>query len=414
MLERKHLLVALSRGGWGEATFGVHVANQLRVRGEGAVFITHEKNAALFASGAFECCEVGDHLGTLLLPLIRETARACSAQSIILCDFMTSDGVMREFGIDGREVNQLGIPVVAVDTWGQSGRRDPIDVFFNKHIEVRDWISTLPTLTPCPFLTPSSKVGDCGFLPKPTSLSKAAKRHVRENLGLGTEDVAILFCTASWQQSIYNDIDGERTADRFPSLLAQYFGKLPSNIHLVHVGPSVLTAFHSLGSRYHWLPPLGDRFDQMLGSMDLMLSANFSATTVAKAVSSSIPVLLLQNSCVASSVDQAIAWLDTRITPTVRHWLETSVPIYEFRLWPLGFFDFLGPVVSSNPYGRTVWTREWLDEDEVLGAILALSFRGSERASLQHAQQEYCTTIESLPGAGDALQELLETNVCAA
>jgi hypothetical protein len=407
MIKTNHLFLTMSRGGWGEAAFGIHIARQLRQRGDNSVFLTHEHNMPLFSGGLFEHFPFGNHLGKLLWPLIEETARERSVSSIVMCDFLTSDGMLRELGVDAKRLRDLNLPIVAVDTWDHACRSSEIDIFLGKKLVARDWIDALPRLRPCPILQPSDSPGTCSFLPTPASLSKSVRKHVRESLGLSERDVAVLFCTANWQQSVYDDDNGQRTSQSFAALLANYFSELAAHVHLIHVGPTPICAFQDLGNRHHWLPPLGDRFDQILGSVELLLSANVSATTVSKAIVSQIPVLMLENSCIANTGDEAIGWLADRSTPAVIEWLKTALPLYPFRLWPLGFYHFLSPVLSENNYNSAMCRREWLDKHAVIDAIQTLSSPGYVRSNLQHSQYEYAQLISTLPSAADAFDTIL-------
>ena len=47
------LFLTLSRGGWGEAAFGIYLAEQLRARGHDITFLTHSSNMRLFENSGF-------------------------------------------------------------------------------------------------------------------------------------------------------------------------------------------------------------------------------------------------------------------------------------------------------------------------------------------------------------------------
>lgn len=414
MSESSHLFLTFSRAGWGEASFGLNLAHQLRDRGDTVVFLTHENLAGLFAEAPFEHHLIGDHLGTLILPLIRETAIERSVDSIVLCDSLTGDGLLRRFGVEGPTLLKLGVPIIGIDTWDLGGRSGWIDLFGHKKMAMREWIAELPSLRPVPILRPNDRHGLCSFFPKPVKVAGKVRNHVRDGLGIAPHERALLFCTANWQQTTYDDADGDRCALTFPGLLARYLSELRSSYRLIHVGPAPLTPLQCLGERYRWLPPFSDKFDLLLGSADLLLSANISATTVSKAISSRIPVLVLGNSCHATSAQQAIDWLGERATSGVVEWLRTAAPIFPFALWPIGFHQFVVPLLANNDYMRAIKHAEWLDAPTVMSALDNLLFSSSARVELQHRQEEYACRVRMLPTAVQAFEAVLRSSKCAA
>ncbi|MEY9748894.1 hypothetical protein ABIF65_008268 [Bradyrhizobium japonicum] len=414
------ILLTLSRGGWGEAAFGVELARGLLSMGKETVFLTHENNVGLIANTGFEYHPIGDHIGSLVWSLITETVREKNATSIVMCDFFTCDGVLRRYGIDAQRLRQLAIPLLAVDTWGQSERRAAgpaskrgFDVFMRKSMEISSWIEEIPCLRPCPLLHPDARPGVCRFMSPPIRITRAVRRQVRTELGLASDDAIILFCTAKWQQTRYDDFDGDRCAAFVPLLLAHYCRQLDRRAHLIHVGPEPLSGLKTLGDRYKWLPPLGEKFDLLLGASDLLLTANASASTVTKAISSRIPVLVVQNSCRAETFDDAAGWLGTRATSFTEAWLRDAVPLYPFRLWPIGFFEVMEDVVRRNPYWDSVVVCELLDERNFVSQIRSLLFDPTTVHLLQEAQSQYCNLLGALPAPAQALACQLENRLCA-
>jgi hypothetical protein len=76
-----------------------------------------------------------------------------------------------------------------------------------------------------------------------------------------------------------------------PRLLSEHLRRADPAATLVHVGPAALQL--APDARYVWIPPLSpDNFDRLLGSVDLLLSANISATTNGRAIAAGVSVLV--------------------------------------------------------------------------------------------------------------------------
>jgi hypothetical protein len=414
MATRAHLFLTLSCGGWGEATFGLSLAERLRQRNERVCFFTHASNASLFAGTTFEHHVVDDRIGSRLGPLLKAWANERDVASVVLCDSMTADALLLRYGMAETVVFELGGPVLGVDTWDYTARADAIDICFKRTVP-REWIRDIPRLLPCPIIRPDERPGVCSFVSQPVLSTRSDRAEVRGTLGLRPDDAAVLFCTAAWQQQpAYGDADANRCVATFPILLAHYLSELGPDVHLIHVGPAPMASLRELGERYKWLPPQGGQFDRLLGAVDLLLSANVSATTMTRAILSRVPVLVLGNACRARHMDDAMAWLGDRATPLVTEWLHDALPLYPFSLWPLGFHDFISPLLQRNPYTDAIERVEWLDHRAVVERIQALLFSASARAALQQRQDHYRRCLGRLPTAADAFDVLCRSLPCSA
>jgi hypothetical protein len=409
MSGKTHLFLALSRSGWGETAFGIHLAKELHRLGDRCVFFANPSAAPLFAGLPFVYEEVTDQLGGLIKLFLESYLEQNRVGSIVLADFNTSHGVLRQMGLDARFLLKYDVPVVAVDTWSSTESGCAIDVFVNKRKEIGDWIKEVPfRLLPVPIVRPRGLKGACRFLPQPTMPARNIRSHLRGNLGLGEKDRAILLCTAGWQHATYNDPHGERIARAVPELLMCYVKSLGADVHLVHIGPTNLGQQGVLNGRYHWLPSVPvAHFDLLLGSMDLMVSLNVSAATIGKAITSKVPVIVLQNSLKGESADEVLAQLLTRPSEIVLNWIREAVPLYPFRLWPLGFSQFLDPVLERNDYLTAVEVIECLDEQRFLERCGCLLHSPAEREAVQNRQANYVDQVSRLPAPSEVLSTYL-------
>jgi CheY-like chemotaxis protein len=216
----------------------------------------------------------------------------------------------------------------------------------------------------------------------------------------------VLFCTNRWQ---HQRPDGlfKRQAEALPRLLAQYIARLGESVHLVHAGPEAYDLEIQLGKRYHWLPPLAPAdFESMIAAMDLMVSANISATTIAKAMTHGVPVVVLQNSASVTSREDAEAAVASESSVWLRAWLEQAVPLLPFSLWPVGFHRFLTPLLRDNPYVAALDIAEILDERRTEATLAGLLFEPSRREDHLHRQSAYLNQIRSLPTGAETIKAI--------
>ncbi|MDQ4142993.1 MAG: DUF6365 family protein [Actinomycetota bacterium] len=242
-------------------------------------------------------------------------------------------------------------------------------------------------------------------------VSRRTRNHLRTVLGLGSDDRLVMLTLASWQKPEHGNPDGLRIARGVQELLFHYLSQLPANVYVVAVGER----FDSYGEfpreRVRCFPPCTpDRFNLLVNAADLFLSLNIAATTLTRAVLSGTPPLVLFNSHSlhdTDDIDRLCEDTNLLAEPFLRSWLLKHLPTYPFRMWPLGFYDFLTPLLTNNPYLATFPQVELFDAHSVHGALKGMLFDRAIRESLEDERSRY---IEALDGLG----ETYETFECMA
>jgi len=408
---RTHLFLALGSSEFGEVTLGIRVAKDLERAGDRAVFVTTESAAPLFADRGLEHRVVPCRAGSLTELRIDGCIRAERPASIVLADYVITEGALRRLRVDPRFLTRHWLPIVAIDTWcfRETGR--VVDTFRGKRTEVSPWIEELPhRLVPVPVARPlPAPAGACALLPEPVRLAEAERAEARAELGLGAGDGAVLLTTAPWQHRAYDDPDGRRLAEAVPRLLGDYLARLGAALRLVHVGPAPLAGLaEALGpERYRFLPPLpAPAFRRALGSADLLLSLNVSATTIATAIVSSIPVVVVASSC--DGADAGPVRGGRPPSEALARWIEGAAPLFPFWMWPLGFRRLLDSLLRANPYVDALAAVELLDEERVIAMLEALLFDRDARSALASRQADYVAAVERLPRAAEVIERFLE------
>ncbi len=393
---RNHLILALGRKGLGEANLGLRLACDLRNAGDKVFFLGHESNARLFEG--YPHLTFGSHASPLVPLYIANCLSNFQASSIILSDYFTTAIFFLAAGLEPALLTAFGVPVFGIDTWDSSKTPQHIDLFGHNTQDVPRWEDNVHPICPVPFLAPHTTRGSYGSLPDKEALPRKVRRHLRHTLALTDTMKAVLFCTAEWQHSYYESEAGRRLASSLPLLVADYLSNLGDDVHLVHLGPRSYDLKTRLNGRYHWLPPLApEQFNTLVASMDLLLSANISASTIAKAMICEVPTLVLQNSIAAGNREEAIAAMPAPPSARLTAWLDEATPVFPFALWPLGYHRFVAPLLRDNPYVDAVEVAEILDEQRVENAFSSLLFGPEARQEQLHRQAQYLAEVRSLP-----------------
>ncbi|HWG50065.1 MAG TPA: DUF6365 family protein [Candidatus Acidoferrales bacterium] len=410
--ERKHLILALGQMGFGETILGLRLGAELRSRGDQVFVLAHDSNRKLlenWGSGYSTFCTAAS---PLLQLYISNCLEKFDASSIILSDYITSTLFFDRYGLDPAMLRSFGRPVVAIDTWDTARvGHHMIDMLFEEERIRSLWPEIVRPICPVPILSAGDNARYYVSLPSPTSVPKSVRKHMHHALGIDESCKAVLFCTAEWQHPGYqSNLDAARKcADALPLLLAAYLSRLGEKVHLVHVGPKELDFKGALDGRYHWLPPLRPQeFDTLVASMDLFLTANISATTIAKAMVSGVPVFVLQNSVKASTREEAETALSKPLSESLQQWLEAALPLFPFALWPLGYYKLVKPLLEKNPYVAAIDVAEMMDEARVETKLRALLFDAAAREEQLHRQAEYIARIKQLPSGPEVVHSVIE------
>jgi Family of unknown function (DUF6365) len=406
--KHKHLILSLGRKGLGEAALGLRLAAELRRSGDEVFFLAHDSNKKLL--GGFPHQTISTAASPLLQLYIQGQLAGSKISSIILSDYYITTLFFALTGLGPEILTSSGLPIFAIDTWDSSKTPAEIDVLIRDTRHLTKWPGMVRSIYPVPFLHPEDTGACYASLPQEISVPRKIRRHLRHTLGLSDTSRGILFCTAEWQHPNYES-EGDvarRFAAALPELIADYVARLGKDVHLVHIGPSSYDFKDTLNGHYHWLPPLPpSEFDPLMASMDLLLSANISATTIAKAMVAGIPTLVLQNSIAGTNREEVEAAMVRPASPRLAAWLDKSTPIYPFSMWPLGYYRFLAPILKDNPYMACLEIAELLDELQVEASITSLLFDQNARDSQRHRQTEYLEQVRRLPTGAQLIQAAL-------
>lgn len=393
---RKHLFVAATAMGFGEALLGVQLATALHAAGDRVLFLGPSGLQKTIRAAPVRYGRI-DLALSRLDEAILDTARSEGCDSIVLIDLVA---VYTFFGISGRRFDtflQSGIPVLALDVWNvpEAG------LHWDYHPETfqlgPDVKQVLHRLVPVPFVRPTA-AGAYNALPPPITLEPAERAQVRQALGVSPGERLIFWPSAAWQHASQQlHPVRQRMADALPELICTYLSHYLANpkgatpLRVLHIGPEPFAAAAGLGDRYRHLPQQpASEFLRLLAASDLLLSFNIAATTVMAALAAQVPVLIGSLADVSRAPASAAA----------QTFVARAGGLYPFRAWPLSLSQLLAPVLQGNPYVDAIAGVDVLDEAGFLATLDELL--GEAGAALQRQRQAlYTAQVRALPSPSE-------------
>jgi hypothetical protein len=409
MKPRTFVFVA-AQTAFGEAVLGLRIAHELHARGDRIVVLAGELLSVLTSDTPFRAIAVtNDEFNKGVARVVARVVAEVHADAVVLLDATLVYWLLKGQKADATFLRTVGVPVIGLDVWNTRETGLTWDVCGTTWEHSVHSLEVSRRLVPVPFARPTGLPGLYNALPPPFSLDADERQDLRADFGVGPKDRLLLLTSARWQHPTAQAHEsGRRLAANLPSLAAELIGRLGPNVRVAHVGPEAYP-MPSVGGRYTWLSQRTPaRFAKLLASSDLLVTFNFSATTIVSAISSGLPVVLGINSH-GGSVDAICERLAERPSGPVRAWLKRASPVSRYRVWPLGLHDYLTSTARDNPYTSALVSAEVLEESRFVEAMRALLFDEAARADLRHRQASYREQVEKLPRAADLIDAYLKS-----
>lgn len=400
-----HLFLAAPAAAFGEVATGLRIARELAAQGDRVVFLAGADVAVLFQGSGV----VHQAIDADVLSLERLVSRVIARErcaSVTLVDVASVYLTLDPIGVDLDFLQRLAVPVIALDFWNLRRAGPAWDFGRDASPIPPAALAFERRLLPVPIARPDAGPGVFSALPEKTA-RPPVRAAVRAELGLGERDRLVLWPTSRWQQpELQNWKHHARLARQVPGWIADALARLGDDVHVLHVGPQPSPAWGRWGERYRFVGQVpADRLHDLMDAADLLLSLNTTATTGLLATAIGLPSVVVVNSHGGSAEELAAVVPD--LSPALRAWLAEAAPLHPFRLWPLGLFSFLTPILEGNPFTDTFRQVELLEEHAIAETCRALLFDEGAAAAARDLQSRYRERVRSLPGPAQAFRAWL-------
>lgn len=233
----------------------------------------------------------------------------------------------------------------------------------------------------------------------------------KKKLGLSTDKKLILFTSATWQESYKQYPDVLSFVALNNELFWFVLEELATEHTVICIGEKGYFSkkensriiFHE-----HLMP---DIFQEYLLATDLFVARNLVSTSLARAVLSGIPAVNFENSVTFHSG----APLERKhILFNIEDWVYQKIKelkrSYPYRMYPVGWYQFLEPLNENNPYMDAFLHLEQYDIKGASEKIRTLLESENEREKYRSRSKAYDHRLDELPEVGVILRELIEGN----
>lgn len=189
-------------------------------------------------------------------------------------------------------------------------------------------------------------------------------KNAREKIGIDPSEKLIIMTGAVWQSSFRPYDDVKSMVALVDDVIMRMVSRLPKNYTVFWVGARHSAFPEGLTKIRHVDSMSTAEFDTMISCCDAFISTNHISTSMIRAALRGVPVVTLGNSYLKRQ--GKFRALTGGVEPDILNNIDT---IYPFRMFPVGWYFFLEPVVKANPFYDLVKYVEVFDIDMVLAAV---------------------------------------------
>jgi hypothetical protein len=412
---RTVLFIVTSFWAYGELAIASEFAQRMLGTGFRPLFLIPPTHRARVAADGFDHQVLVPGAGKINRIQLHDIQHVYRPALVVLADFMNFDFCDRHYGLTRDDLSVFDCPIGTFDdfSWGRPGAR--LDTYgFKAKYEGGITVDGLSfRLRPCPLNNPLDR-GDGPDVHRYPLLSDVAdiptteRAAVRRELRLPADRPVVLVTGATWQRM--NTAYPRATAfvAACHTLLERLLFMLLDYADVLAVGPSSVfqnrtpVGFHPLG------PVEPNRFARLIQTVDLHISNNIVSVSLHRLVLRGIPSVVLMNSLGKESGELRWELPDPpALTDFAQRVVNNVDYLYPCRMFPVGWFHFLGSLLDRNPFTDLVTQVETFDEEAAMTAIVPLLGDGPERDRMVRTREIYLEELRKLPEVESILHKVV-------
>ncbi|HPU64066.1 MAG TPA: DUF6365 family protein [Mobilitalea sp.] len=369
----RFLFIVTSFWAYGELQIAVDFARQVMALGHQVLFLIPPSHVGKLKAGNMPY-QILIPNGTLLNRILfKDIENTYQPTHIVLSDILNFSFCERHYGLTEADLEIFAGFIGGFDLYDFANAGKSIDTYGFRakemtriNIESYDFL-----LMPCPVNQVVKKAYGIRFpyrifdgikVRTPDEIAKA-----KINIGLEHDKKLIIITGSTWQSSFRPYRNVKEMVDAVDEAVMRAIGMLPEHYQVLWIGPRHRPLPKDLSQikQIKSLPPL--QFEQFMSAADVFLSANYISTSMVRAALMGCPVVLLGNSYIKKSGKfRSLAGLP-KPEPDL---LNDMDRIYPFRMFPVGWYSFLEPVVKGNHFYKLTRCVEVFNFEEVYKNII--------------------------------------------
>lgn len=409
------LFIVTSFWAYGELLIAVEFAVRARQAGYRPIFLIPPSHIKIIKSYQFSYTVLIPGSGKINRILLQDLEHSYRPRLVILADFLNYHFCERHYGLTVDDLALFSGTVGTFDNFDWLRTQDKLDTygFRAKRYGSLGLDEYAFRLCACPLNEPidhaDPKILSYALMDQPAWQDEETRAAARAALGIEQEKV-LLLTTATWQHTHAAYPRVENFVKLCNRMLEHILQRVGPDTAIISIGPSMLfpdrppAHFRS----YAQLPPA--EFARYMAATDLFISSNIGSTTLHRVVLSGIPALVFFSSLYKRDgevVSAERSGTPFALSPFTAELFAGIEYCYPFRMFPVGWYYFLNPLVRHNPFCAALIQQELFDEQRCVEVIDAALHDPAVRARLRGQSRAYLDQLAQLPTVDRILEQLV-------
>ncbi|WP_265445249.1 DUF6365 family protein [Acetivibrio straminisolvens] len=372
----KVLFIVTSYWAYGELLIALNFANKIKKSGYQPYFFIPPSHEKILRTHKIPYSLLIPKLGKVNRVLMQDIEHRHCPDYVILSDFLNYYFCEKHYGITVEDLKIFKGKLGTFDNFCWDLDRQGMDTYgFNaKTVSKVDITKFGFRLTPCPIANPLMKNENNKYyyplLDEFLPYNQDIKIKHRKELNLPQNKRIILITSAVWQETYKAYPHVTNFVNVANKIYRNILTRIAQNNIVLYVGPKGFFEEGNIPSNIHFLGQLSpDVFEKYATASDLFITRNITSTTLAKLALSGIPSVMLKNSLFFTPKTKDKFKCPFKPTEQVEEILNNLEMCYPYRMYPVGWYTFLEPVIKDNPYINVVNEVELFDEERAVDTI---------------------------------------------
>jgi hypothetical protein len=415
------VFIVTSYWAYGELLIALNFAKKIQTGGYDPYFVIPPSHEKIVKSSNIPYTILIPKAGRVNRILLEDIENKYHPTYIILSDFINYYFCEKHYGlgIDDLKVFKGKIGTFDNFDWALTKRKMDTYGFEAKTVAEVDIHRFGFRLAPCPIVNPLFATNNQEknkfyyplleeFLP----YNKINQRRYRQELNLPFNKQIILVTMATWQQThkLYPHVISFVEAAN--KIYREILMSIAQDSVILYVGPSGFFDENNLPSNLmilKQLPP--EVFEKYAMASDLFLTQNITSTTLAKLALSGIPAVMIKNSLYFTSQTKVDVTFPFRPTEPMKELLSQLDICYPYRMYPVGWYTFLEPVITNNPYMDVILEVELFDQVGAVNTIKDIMASEKAKDNFKNSALNYREILNRLDTPVQILDEMLKEKI---
>lgn len=403
------VFVVTSFWAYGELLIAKAFADRIKEDGNNVLFIippSHEKSLSnLFNYVMF--IPNSRNINKIIFQTVQEEF---APDLVILSDFLNYFFADRHYGITTEDLDVFKCKIATFDNFDWNLKRTSMDTYgyisdIPKKVSVESYGDRIIA---CPLGTPTlaKKEGEHRFslFSMPDYANQKQKLKLRKEYAdkYSIDKKIILVSNAKWQE---NYIQNEKI-DKFIELANLIFHQILMRLAETEI---VISIGEKNGNsrrypQYITLDSMpSNEFDRYVQMSDLYIGRNITSTSMIRIALSGIPCVNIENSRVSLCEEDL-----NKLSEFTGIDIKNIDKIYRFMMFPVGWYEFLKPLMDGNPYSEIVKRCELFDVESTFDVIQDLLYNEQTKVDLQNRISNMNTMLEQLQAPSDIIKLIVQ------